>query len=116
MLATGIVQGPFWADGLSTSNHSPHWDESVVIFNALERDALRGQVREAKPFPNFCIDGFLEESFAEEVAASFPPFSQAEELGLKFATVNERNKLQITNSVNFPGPIVRFLSFLRSCL
>jgi Rps23 Pro-64 3,4-dihydroxylase Tpa1-like proline 4-hydroxylase len=68
----------------------------------------------AKPFKHFCIDNFLEESFAEEALASFPSFEQASQLGRGFATVNERNKIQITDSSKFPTPILRLHEALAS--
>ena len=73
--------------------------------NPIDRAALRDRVRQAQPFPYFMLDEFLESTFAREVAAAFPSFAEAERLGFKFSFVNERNKIQITDSAAFPGPI-----------
>ena len=44
----------------STMTHINH-------INPIDRDALRDRVRTAQPVRNFCVDNFLEESFAERV-------------------------------------------------
>lgn len=85
-----------------------------MVIRPFDRDELRRRVETAQPFPHFCIDGFLEESFAEEVLAAFPSFDQAGTMGRMFATVNERNKVQITDSSKFPPPILRLHEALAS--
>lgn len=75
--------------------------------NVIDSARLRTQVRSAQPFPFFMLDDFLEQSFAREVAAAFPTFAEAEQLGYKFSFVNERNKIQITESADFPEPILQ---------
>jgi len=80
----------------------------------LDVEALRAQVQRARPFPFFAIDGFLEPAFAREVAASYPSFQDAERMGLRFATVNERNKVQITDSRVFPPAVARLNEALSS--
>lgn len=85
-----------------------------MVIKPIDREELRSRVRQAKPFPHFCIDGFLEESFAEECMAAFPSFDEAGKLGRSFATVNERNKVQITDSSKFPPPILRLHEALAS--
>lgn len=85
-----------------------------MVIRPVDREALRATVRAAKPFPHFSIDNFLEEGFAEECLASFPSFDQASKLGRSFATVNERNKIQITDSTKFPPAILRLHEALAS--
>ena len=85
-----------------------------MVIREFDREGLRRRVREAKPFPHFCIDGFLEDGFAEEALAAFPSFSRAGELGKMFATVNEKNKVQITDSSKFPPAILRLHEALAS--
>lgn len=80
----------------------------------FDHEAIREQVRSAKPFPHFCIDNFLEPIFAKEVLASFPSFQQAEQMGMKFNAVNEKNKIQITDSSKFPEPILKLHQELSS--
>ena len=41
-----------------------------MIINPIDRDWLRG-VRESKPVPNFKIDNFLDEAFANRVLGRF---------------------------------------------
>ena len=76
------------------------------MINPIDREALRARVQAAKPFPFFVIDNFLELKFAEEVQAAFPSFADVERLGHKFMAVNERNKVQVTDSNLFPAPIL----------
>ncbi|MFO0954458.1 MAG: 2OG-Fe(II) oxygenase [Isosphaeraceae bacterium] len=75
------------------------------MINPIDRDELRGRVRAATPFPNFCIDNFLEEGFAEQVLAAFPDFEEAKKLGRSFQAVNERGKVQVTDASRFAGPV-----------
>ena len=84
------------------------------MIRAIDREALRASVRSAVPFPHFCVDNFLEADAAEECLAAFPSFDQASKLGRSFATVNERNKIQITDSTKFPPPILRLHEALAS--
>jgi hypothetical protein len=82
--------------------------------NPIDKADLRAQVRRAQPFPFFMLDDFLESAFAHEVATAFPTFADAERLGYKFSFVNERNKIQITDSSAFPAPILRLHDELAS--
>ncbi len=82
------------------------------LLNPLDRDALREKIRGSQPFPHFCIDNFLQPAFAEEVYRSFPEFSEAKAVGREFATVNEKKKIQITDSSKFPPPISRLNDLL----
>lgn len=78
---------------------------SFIMINPIDREALRAQVRIAKPFPFFAIDNFLQPEFAEDVHAAFPSFEEVSQLGHKFTAVNEKNKVQVTDSSLFPAPI-----------
>ncbi|TVQ30300.1 MAG: 2OG-Fe(II) oxygenase [Phycisphaeraceae bacterium] len=91
-------------DGTSTHN----------VIKPIDRSTLREQVRNATPFPNFCIDNFLDPAFAEEVHASFPSFEEAARMGRSFGAVNERGKIQVTDSTKFPTPIRRLHEALAS--
>lgn len=77
------------------------------MINTLDRDALRAQFRNAKPFPHIVIDNFLRPEAAAEVAASYPTFEQAQAQGFTFNFVNEQRKVQITDSKKFPDPVRR---------
>ena len=80
----------------------------------FDRDALRDRVRNATPFPSLCIDGFLEEDFANRVLDAFPTFEQASLMGREFAALNERGKVQLTDSSKFPEPIAELNRLLAS--
>jgi len=88
----------------STMNH----------INPIDRDALRERVRSATPVKNFCLDNFLEASFAERVLASYPSFDEALKLGRTFAAVNERGKVQVTDSSTFAEPVAELSRALAS--
>lgn len=76
-----------------------------MIINPIDRDEIRNRVRAATPFPNFCIDNFLDEAFAETVLASFPTFAEAAKMGRSFSAVNEKGKIQVTDASKFAAPI-----------
>jgi Rps23 Pro-64 3,4-dihydroxylase Tpa1-like proline 4-hydroxylase len=84
------------------------------LINPLDRDALRRKIRSAQPFPHFCIDNFLNADFANEVCNSFPEYQSAKRLGHEFNGVNEKYKIQITDSKKFPPAIARLNELLAS--
>jgi Rps23 Pro-64 3,4-dihydroxylase Tpa1-like proline 4-hydroxylase len=86
----------------------------IVHINPIDRDALRERVRTARPVRNFCIDNFLEESFADRVLASFPTFEEAAKVGRMFTAVNEKGKIQVTDSSSFAEPIAELNRTLAS--
>ncbi len=67
-----------------------------------------------QPFPHFCIDDFLNEDFANEIYQSFPAYQDAMKLGYEFSAVNEKRKIQITDSSKFPLPILELHKMLAS--
>ena len=82
--------------------------------NPIDRDALRAQVRASTPFPNFCIDNFLDASFAREVVQCYPDYESALQMGRSFNAVNERGKVQITDSNRFAPPVLKLNEALSS--
>ena len=54
------------------------------LVNPIDRVTLREQVRASKPVPNFLIDNFLKDDFAERVAGAFPPYEHALAVGRSF--------------------------------
>ena len=68
-------------------------------------EALALEFQNAEPFPNICIDNFLDPEFALELSRSYPDFSNAREMGHEFHKVNEKGKIQITDSNKFPAPV-----------
>ena len=71
----------------------------------IDREALREQVRNAKPVQNFCIDNFLDPAFAESVLAAYPSYADAMKAGKSFSAVNERGKVQLTDAAKFAEPV-----------
>jgi Rps23 Pro-64 3,4-dihydroxylase Tpa1-like proline 4-hydroxylase len=78
------------------------------------RDELRRQFLSAQPFPFVKIDNFLDPSFARQVASAYPTFELALARGKTFTAVNERRKVQITDSNSFAKPIAQLNSMLAS--
>lgn len=86
----------------------------IANINPIDREALRSRVRTSSPVPNFCIDNFLEGAFADRVLASYPTFEEATKVGRSFAAVNEKGKVQVTDSSSFAEPIAELNRTLAS--
>jgi hypothetical protein len=84
------------------------------LINPIDRDALRNQFRDAKPYPFFAIDDFLNSDFAEEVYLSFPSYGDAKAVGKEFKGVNEQGKVQVTDSKLFAEPVAKLNQVLAS--
>jgi Rps23 Pro-64 3,4-dihydroxylase Tpa1-like proline 4-hydroxylase len=82
--------------------------------NPIDADALRSQVLASTPVPNFCIDNFLREDFAREVVASYPSYGESLEMGRTFTAVNERKKVQVTDSSKFAPSVAKLNDALAS--
>jgi hypothetical protein len=86
----------------------------MSVINPIDRDELRHRVRSATPFPHFKIDNFLEEGFARQVLGAFPSYDEALKVGKSFSAVNEKGKVQVTDSRLFAEPIARLNQELAS--
>lgn len=86
----------------------------IKHINPIDKEALRERTKAATPVPNFCLDNFLEESFAESVLAAFPTFEEATKVGRSFSAVNEKLKVQVTDSKTFAEPIAELNRTLAS--
>ncbi|WP_138998175.1 acyltransferase family protein [Rhodococcus zopfii] len=84
------------------------------LIRELDRDLLRRQARTAEPFPHILLDDFLDPDFAREVLRSWPSFSDARKVGKEFRSINERNKIQVTDSQLFPPALVELEQALAS--
>jgi hypothetical protein len=82
------------------------------MINPIDREALREQVRSSSPYPHCLIDHFLADDFVEHVHDAFPSFEQARRMGHEFRTVNEKNKVQITDSSRFDSPVAELNQLL----
>jgi Rps23 Pro-64 3,4-dihydroxylase Tpa1-like proline 4-hydroxylase len=72
------------------------------LLRPIDSLALRNQARTAAPFPHVIIDDFLEPEFAHEILRSWPTYEEAAKMGKAFRSINERNKVQVTDSTQFP--------------
>lgn len=86
----------------------------LSLLNEIDIPAMRMEMAGAPAFPHFCIDNFLEEAFANEVHDAFPSYADAEKAGRVFSTVNEKRKVQITESDKFPPAIYKLHKLLAS--
>jgi len=86
----------------------------MELINSFDYEALKQKIRNAKPFPHFCIDNFLNEQFANEIYHSFPSYKDAKTIGMEFGAVNEKLKIQITDAARFPEPIAKLNRLLAS--
>jgi 2OG-Fe(II) oxygenase superfamily len=85
-----------------------------MLIQPLDREALRQQYSNAKPFPFVKAEKFLDPAFAADVAAAYPSFENATTQGRTFNAVNERKKVQITDENRFPGPVAKLNEALAS--
>lgn len=86
----------------------------MSVIRPLDVDALREEFRTASPFPHIVVDEFLEPEFAREVAAAFPSFEEAQAQGFAFDFVQERRKIQVSDSALFAPPVARLNDALAS--
>jgi len=86
----------------------------MELINAINKKEFKEKLLKTEPFPHFCIDNFLTEDFANEVHDSFPAYQEAQNLGKEFSAVNEKRKIQITDSSKFPPAIKRLSDLLAS--
>jgi hypothetical protein len=87
---------------------------SSCVIRQIDSDVLRDQARTATPFPNVIIDDFFDADFAHEVLRSWPSYEEAAKIGKVFRTINERNKVQVTNSAQFPQALKELNAALAS--
>jgi len=86
----------------------------MKLINPFDQKEFKEKLLSTEPFPYFCIDNFLDEDFANEVYESFPSFQEAQNLGREFDAVNEKRKVQITDSSKFPPAIKKLSDLLAS--
>jgi Rps23 Pro-64 3,4-dihydroxylase Tpa1-like proline 4-hydroxylase len=79
--------------------------DMIELINPNVIAQLKNDIVKSEPFPHVCIDNFLREDFANEVFGAFPAFEEAQKMGREFKKVNEKKKIQITNSALFPPAI-----------
>lgn len=83
------------------------------VIAPYDRDALRAQFQAATPFRFFKVDNFLLPGFAQQVVESYPGYAHARQMGgREFDAVNEKLKIQITDSTRFPPHVKRLADVL----
>jgi hypothetical protein len=87
---------------------------SAMLIKPLDRSSLKTRFAGATPYPHAVIESFLDDTFAREVADSYPSFEQAEQMGRQFKAVNEYKKIQITDASIFPDAVKRLNEALGS--
>lgn len=83
-------------------------------FRPIDESVIRARYERSDPFPFFCIDDFLEPSFAAAVAAAYPDYETASATGRSFSAVNENRKVQICERERFPDRVAQLDEALRS--
>ena len=73
--------------------------------HTVDLPAQHERFKTAQPFPHIVFDGFLDDAFVREVAASFHRYEEAVEVGDSFETEFEHKKVQVTDLDRLPGPI-----------
>jgi Rps23 Pro-64 3,4-dihydroxylase Tpa1-like proline 4-hydroxylase len=84
------------------------------MLQPLDREKLRREFANAKPFPYVKINDFINPAKVEAISTAYPEFEVATSAGLTFSTVNERKKVQITDSSRFPPSIAELNAVLAS--
>jgi 2OG-Fe(II) oxygenase superfamily len=84
------------------------------IIRPIDRETVREQYLAAEPFPFFKIDDFLHPEFLNAVVAAYPSYHEAKGLGLEFDALNEKFKVQVTDSKKFPDPVKQLADVLSS--
>jgi hypothetical protein len=84
------------------------------MLRPLDREKLKAEFASAKPFPYVKIDNLIDPTKAAEIAAAYPSFEAALAQGRTFTTVNERKKIQITDSSKYPQPVAELNALLAS--
>lgn len=86
----------------------------MVESQAIHIEKLSPAAVIQQPFQHFCIDDILVPAFADEIYDAFPSYHEAKTMGREFAAVNEKRKIQITDSRKFPAPILELHQMLAS--
>lgn len=78
-----------------------------MVMLPLDCEQLRHDFNAAQPFRFIQLNPFLDDAFAREVADAYPTFEESRKSGTEFSAVNERRKVQVTDSEVFPDPVKR---------
>ena len=84
------------------------------VINNQDWPVLKEKFLQASPFPSICIDNFLSPEFALELSRSYPKYSNVQNQGMEFSTVNQKLKVQVAEPEKFPGPVNKLYEALAS--
>jgi 2OG-Fe(II) oxygenase superfamily len=84
------------------------------MLQQLDREKLRIEFANAKPFPYVKIDSFINPEKAKDIVAAYPAFDLALNQGRTFTTVNERKKIQISDASKYAPPVAELNKLLAS--
>jgi len=90
-----------------SSRHGPENDDVLSLLGDHDFDELQKRYSSSSPYPWICIDNFLREDFADELANSYPSYSDASTLGREFKAINESRKIQIVDAEKYPNPVAK---------
>ena len=82
--------------------------------NLMDFERLTDKNVNKNPIPHFCLDNFLDPDFANEVYGAFPSYEDALKVGRVFSSVNEKYKVQVTDTKCFPKPMLELHDLLAS--
>jgi hypothetical protein len=85
-----------------------------MLLKPIDEARLADAFQHASPYPHLVIDEFLEPAFARAVAAAYPDFEKASAVGRQFVKVNERRKVQVCDSAQFPPPVKQLADLVNS--
>jgi hypothetical protein len=84
------------------------------LLENFDAESMASRYQVAVPVPHICLDNFLSQTFAKEVESEFPSLAEARELGTGFKAVNEKGKIQITDSGKFRPAVKKLHDLLAS--
>ena len=87
---------------------------AMSVLNDHDWEQIGRDFKSADPFPSICIDNFLKPEFANLLAASYPDYLNAKNIGREFSSVNEKLKVQVTDPAIFPDPVSKLCETLGS--
>lgn len=85
-----------------------------MVLNSYDVQALKREFDSSVPFRYLVIEGFLDPEFALEVARAYPGYEEALAQGLGFDSVNERQKVQVSDASKFSEPVAKLNDALAS--
>lgn len=86
----------------------------MQLVRPYDKDELRREFRTARPYPHIIIDEFLDPAFCSQIAREIPTYEEARATGFEFDALNEKKKIQVSDSTRFPDPVKKLNELLSS--